>query len=201
MMVLVAVASVTLVVAPPTYRTPASACAVAAAIHPFVGVAVLGSLVFVTRLRSISRARRRSIDVRTESLLAVDLVALGVHAGVAFDDAVRTAALHVDTAVGSTLDRIRRTFGAGFETEAEDQSPLVSMFRLAKASAVSGAPLANDLRRLVEVEEQRDDAAREERLQRLPVKMLFPLAFLILPGFVLVAVVPAVAGGVARLSL
>jgi pilus assembly protein TadC len=75
------------------------------------------------------------------------------------------------------------------------------MFFLAQASASSGAPLADELRRLSDHYRSLELTAERERLERLPVKMLFPLAFLILPGFLLVAVVPAVAGGLAKLTL
>ena len=47
-----------------------------------------------------------------------------------------------------------------------------------------------------------DEAAAErEKIERLPVKLLFPLAFLILPGFILVAVVPSIISGISELSL
>jgi hypothetical protein len=39
-----------------------------------------------------------------------------------------------------------------------------------------------------------------ERARRLPVRLLLPLALLILPGFVLLAVGPAVLQGLARLG-
>jgi pilus assembly protein TadC len=75
------------------------------------------------------------------------------------------------------------------------------MIRIARSAEASGAALAGQLGALAESELASDEAATEERLARLPIKMLFPLALLILPGFLLVAVAPAVISGIARLGL
>jgi tight adherence protein C len=54
-----------------------------------------------------------------------------------------------------------------------------------------GAPLAEQLRRLARDVRHERHAMAEERARRAPVLMLFPLVFLILPAFVLAAVIPA----------
>jgi tight adherence protein C len=55
-----------------------------------------------------------------------------------------------------------------------------------------GSPVAERLRGLArEVRAERRDR-EEERARRAPVAMLFPLVFLILPAFVLAAVVPTI---------
>jgi tight adherence protein C len=55
-----------------------------------------------------------------------------------------------------------------------------------------GTPVAEHLRELARGVRAARRAMEEERARRAPVFMLFPLVFLILPAFVLVAVVPAV---------
>jgi tight adherence protein C len=55
-----------------------------------------------------------------------------------------------------------------------------------------GTPVSDHLRRLAREVRAERRAAAEERARRVPVLMLFPLVFLILPAFVLAAVVPAV---------
>lgn len=55
-----------------------------------------------------------------------------------------------------------------------------------------GAPVAARLRHLAREVRTERRLAQEERARRAPVAMLFPLVFLILPAFVLAAVVPAV---------
>jgi pilus assembly protein TadC len=75
------------------------------------------------------------------------------------------------------------------------------MFGIAVDSEVSGAAAVEQLGAVADQERRELEAALDRRLQRLPVAMLFPLALLILPGFLLVAVVPAVVGGIARLGI
>jgi pilus assembly protein TadC len=75
------------------------------------------------------------------------------------------------------------------------------MLRLAHASESSGAKVADQLVSLAENELSLDEASTNERLARLPIKMLFPLALLILPGFLLVTVAPAVVSGISKLGL
>jgi tight adherence protein C len=55
-----------------------------------------------------------------------------------------------------------------------------------------GTPVSDHLRGLARQVRAERRAADEERARRAPVLMLFPLVFLILPAFVLAAVVPAV---------
>ncbi len=54
-----------------------------------------------------------------------------------------------------------------------------------------GAPISERLRELAADVRSERRMRREERARRAPVQMLFPLVFLILPSFVLGAVVPA----------
>jgi tight adherence protein C len=55
-----------------------------------------------------------------------------------------------------------------------------------------GAPIGDRLVMLADEVRSERRARREERARRAPVQMLFPLVFLILPAFVLAAVVPAI---------
>jgi pilus assembly protein TadC len=66
------------------------------------------------------------------------------------------------------------------------------------ASDRLGAPAAPALTRLAQ--EVRADLRRraEARARTLPVKLLFPLVFLVLPAFGLLTVVPALLGALAR---
>jgi pilus assembly protein TadC len=62
-------------------------------------------------------------------------------------------------------------------------------------------PLAGTLNAVAADRRRAAAAASRERLAKLPVKMLFPLAFLILPGFVLLTVVPPLMSGLSRLGV
>lgn len=174
--------------------------AVASGVHPALGVAVVGCVVGLERTARISRSRTAVAKARAERLVAIELVGHGVSAGVSFDHAIEAASSFVADEVADELRRCLRLSRSGWRPQ-RDASPIEVMFSYAQASAMSGAPLAGDLAILRERERAIDETARRERLERIPVKMLFPLAFLILPGFLLVAVVPAVAGGLAKLTL
>ncbi|HEY7283530.1 MAG TPA: type II secretion system F family protein, partial [Actinomycetota bacterium] len=53
-----------------------------------------------------------------------------------------------------------------------------------------GTPLAESLRRRADEVREARRAAAAERARKAPVKMLFPLVFMILPAFLLLTVVP-----------
>ncbi|MEZ5176300.1 MAG: hypothetical protein R2823_08865 [Acidimicrobiia bacterium] len=181
------------------YRTIVIPSIAVAGIHPALGLAWGASHLAVVRSRRIGSIRAAARDERCEQLLAIDLVASGVEAGVAFTNAVETAIAHLHDPVAGDLAR-RLRFTNRRIPEHRDDGPIDAMFDAAEVSSVTGGALANDLRELHRTEIERDDTAVEERLQRLPVKMLFPLALLILPGFLLTTVVPAVVAGVSRLA-
>lgn len=169
-------------------------------INPLLGLAVGAAILAVVRIRRITRVRGERSEFRSEEILATDLVASGVESGVSFDEAVSVAAGFVSAPVASEMRGMARI--AHRTTVVDGDGSLVDeMFRLSRRSSATGAPLAPGLRSLSEAERAKDAADRLERLERLPVKLLFPLAFLILPGFLLVAVAPALVSGISKLSL
>lgn len=200
MLIGAAIATVWFLVVRGPHPIAVGAAALATGIHPALGAAVGGCALFGRRIKRISQLRRAAADYRTDQIVAVDLVAHGVAAGVSFDQAASTAASFVSPDVGAQIERYLRMWRTGW-TAGRDRSPVESMFFLAQKSASSGAPLADQLLDLSGHHYAVRDTEHRERLERLPVKMLFPLAFLILPGFLLVAVVPAVAGGLMKLTL
>jgi tight adherence protein C len=68
-------------------------------------------------------------------------------------------------------------------------------------SSRTGAPLVRSLDVLASSLRQERTRDARERLAKLPIKLLFPLALLILPGFVLMTVGPAVLSGLSRIGL
>lgn len=173
---------------------------IAFGLSPFLGMIVAAALVGGTHLRRLAAGRAGVSDQRSEELLAADLVASGVEAGVSFDEAVSVASGFVSAPVAADLQGMARTAHRSRVTDDTD-SVVAEMFRLSRRSADTGAPLASGLRSLSKAERAQDEAERMEQLERLPVKLLFPLAFLILPGFLLVAVAPALVSGISKLSL
>ena len=160
------------------------------------GAVVVGT---VAARRLAGRARQRERDAAAE-LLAVDLIALGVSGGLSLPQAVEVAASTVTGGPHHRLRALQRRFAAGSTAPVGD-GPFAEVVRLAERSAASGASLGPGLRAVAESLRSERAAADRARLARLPVRLLFPLALLILPGFILLAVGPTVLSGLSRLSL
>jgi tight adherence protein C len=101
--------------------------------------------------------------------------------------------------LAEVLAAVRRDVALGtpwrlaLEAEA-DRTGIVELRRLARTMHTAerlGSPIAERLKDLASQVRSERRARREERARRAPIQMLFPLVFLILPAFVLAAVVPA----------
>jgi Type II secretion system (T2SS), protein F len=164
--------------------------------------AIAGAAGVVT-VRSALQLRRRTAtrgDEASDELLAIEAVGLAVAGGASFEGAATLGAERIGGAVGADIERAIRATRSSVAT-GFDHPAVESMFGTAETSRATGAPLAASLAALAaDLREERSAVVRR-RLARLPVRLLFPLALLILPGFVLMVVTPAVVGGLSRLSL
>jgi tight adherence protein C len=90
----------------------------------------------------------------------------------------------------------RVDLGARWRPELHDLSERLDLVDLRRAvMAMSrteslGTPLAESLRRRADEVREARRAHAAERARKAPVKMLFPLVFMILPAFLLLTVVP-----------
>jgi tight adherence protein C len=150
------------------------------------------------RLARRGAALRRRVAHEVPNLL--DLLAVCVTAGLSPSLALERAIKTTRGPLHDALARARREVALGGSwkgavRDAADRLDVRDLRRLALALERGqrlGAPLAEQLRRLArDVRHERRSLA-EERARRAPVLMLFPLVFLILPAFVLAAVIPAV---------
>ncbi|HEV8682647.1 MAG TPA: type II secretion system F family protein [Actinomycetota bacterium] len=151
---------------------------------------------FLLARRAAALRRRVAHDIPN----LLDLVSICVTAGLSPPIALERAAESTRGPLRDWLERARRevALGGSWRTAlrgAADRLDLQDMRRLALALERGqrlGAPLADQLRRLAREVRNERRARAEERARRAPVLMLFPLVFLILPAFVLAAVIPAV---------
>lgn len=157
----------------------------------------LGGIVGAIRERFRTKADRSGLAAEVPSLL--DLLAVSVTAGLSPRLALERVPDLVSGSMGETLEAVRREAALGTPWRlaleaAGNRTGIDELRRLALAldrAERLGSPIAERLRDLaVEVRLERR-TRREERARRAPVQMLFPLVFLILPAFVLSAVVPA----------
>jgi len=128
-----------------------------------------------------------------------DLLAVSVTAGLSPRLALERAPDVLGGRLGAALADVRRdvSLGSPWHIALESAGAAAGVAELRRLAVTLqraerlGSPIAERLRDLAaEVRDERR-ARREERARRAPVQMLFPLVFLILPAFVMAAVVPA----------
>jgi len=144
-------------------------------------------------LGRLTRARR-PLRASSDEVLLAELTALGLSAGLSFSAAVEAAADHVSEETGQSIRRTLRSQRVGSDTGAP-------LFALADRALFTGAPLLASIEGYARSLRSDERSAATERARRLPVKLLFPLALLILPGFLLLTIGPAFLAGIARLGL
>ncbi len=104
----------------------------------------------------------------------------------------------VNDEVAAVLAQVRIDGSAVLATADGMAAPL---YRALGRAALSGAPLLEPIGRLTDHLHRDLAAAREQAARRLPILMLFPLTLLILPGFVLLTVAPALLETFGRLQI
>jgi hypothetical protein len=139
--------------------------------------------------------RRLPRPTHSGGALLAELTALGLSAGMSFTAAVQAASSHVSEETGRKVARVLRT------GERPDDETVAPLFALADRAVVTGAPLLASIEGHASTMRREERSAAVERTRRLPVKLVFPLALLILPGFLLLTVGPAVLAGIDRLGL
>lgn len=150
------------------------------------------------------RRRRERLDA--DVLHVVDLLSAAVSAG-----ASPAHALHEVTALSQ--DVTRETLGhwsrrlrwgsdpGGVWADMARHEQLGPLGQVLLRSAVSGAPVAEALVRLAEDERARHRGAVEARVRQIEARAAAPLGLCLLPAFVLLGIVPLVAGAVTGLVL
>jgi pilus assembly protein TadC len=151
------------------------------------------------RVRAAERALQRELPA------VLDLLAVAVGAGCTPYQAVEVAARWAPPAIGARFDAVMRAcelgarFDAALARAVRDAPPLRPVADALLASDRLGAPVAPALNRLAAEERAALRRRADAHARRVPVRLLFPLVFLVLPAFVLLTLVPGLASGLARL--
>ena len=173
--------------------TIVSAVVLAWSVDPLFGAA--GTAVLAGRFLLGRRPVIRNHDA--DDALLADLTVLGLSAGLTFPAAAGAAAATID---GDSSTRLRRALRLRGTVDAGTEGDPALMI-VARRALSTGAPLipavSGHAARLRDEERSRQLSAA----RRLPVKLLFPLALLILPGFLVLTIGPAVLGSLERLGL
>jgi hypothetical protein len=151
------------------------------------------------------RAARVDESMVRELPVAIDLLGVAVGAGCTPYLAVEAAARWAPPIVAGSLDAVVRAcaLGVGFVDAWHDAAvrhpQLAPLADALSTGDRSGAPVGPALARLAAEERAAVRRRVESQARRVPVRLLFPLVFLVLPAFVLLTVVPGLAAGLARL--
>ncbi len=161
------------------------------------GITLLGF--YVPNIVLYQSAYNRSDQIRKDLPDALDLLTISVEAGLAFDAAVSQVARNTDGPLADEFFRVLQEMQIGMgrtdamralgdRTDVEELQGFVTSMVQADAF---GIPIANVLR--VQAKEMRVKRSQraEEQAQKVPVKILFPLIFCILPALFVVVLGPA----------
>jgi tight adherence protein C len=148
------------------------------------------------------RSRRRLTEVDRELPELIDLLIVTVEAGLGFSGSLRVSAERFRGALGEELRLTLQEQNMGLSTEeslrnllARCETPAMRSFvRSIVQGETLGVSIGQIMRNLaVEMRKRRRQGA-EERAQRAPIKILFPLIFLIFPAMFVILLAPAVFG-------
>jgi tight adherence protein C len=146
------------------------------------------------------RARDRSATVDYELPNLIDLLVVTVEAGLGFSGSIQLAAERFSGPLGDELRLTLQEQSMGLSTNEalrnllnRCDTPLMRSFvRSVLQGETLGVSIGQIMRDLaVEMRKRRRQAA-EERAQKAPIKLLFPLVFLIFPAMFVVLLGPAV---------
>jgi tight adherence protein C len=166
----------------------------------FVGLVIavacgwMGPMVLVRR-----RARKRLEEIDDEMPELIDLLVTTVEAGVAFSGSLRLAAERLGGPLGQELRLAMQEQEMGLATDDAltnmlgrvDTPAMRSFVRSILQGETLGVSIGKIMRDLaIEMRKRRRQTA-EERVQKAPTKMIFPLVFLIFPAMFVVLLGPA----------
>jgi tight adherence protein C len=161
-----------------------------------IGVIVLGWMLPVIYVDRTARKRREQIEKDLPDL--IDLVVVTLEAGLSFPQSLRLAATKIKEPLASEVRLTLQEQNMGLTlVEALDHfltridTPGVRMFARSVAQGETMGVSTGQIMRNLAIElRKRRRAYAEERAQKAPVKMLFPIAFLIMPALFIVLLVP-----------
>jgi Flp pilus assembly protein TadB len=170
-----------------------------------------GALVGVACVRVLSRLEPRAVRLRRARILAelpiaIDLLGACLRGGGAWHESVEAVADAVGGPLGADLARVAARIRLGADPAEEwlsltSDPTLAPLGRAAARAATGGAPLAATLARLARDQRRTARAAASARARTAGVRAVAPLGLCFLPAFVLLGIVPAVAGIAANVLL
>lgn len=165
-----------------------------------VVLAPVGVLVGYRMPRTVlmARSRRRKDEMAAALPDAVDLLAVCTHAGLNLSLSLKRVAARAPGPMGREIGRAVEEMELGVpRSEALEKlaarnglPELESLVRVLLNSERFGTQISDSLENFSADVRSRRKRSAEEQARKAPVKILFPLVFLILPAFVLLSVIP-----------
>jgi tight adherence protein C len=158
---------------------------------------ISGWVVPMTVLRKRSERRFEQIEYELPEL--VDLLVVNVEAGLGFNGAMQTSARRLGGPLGDELRLTLQEQRMGLSTKealsnmlGRCETPSMRSFvRSVLQGETLGVSIGTIMRNLAIDMRKRRRQAAEERAQKAPIKILFPLVFLIFPALFVVLLFPA----------
>lgn len=150
------------------------------------------------------RTRRDDAAIAVELPVAIDILGVAVGAGCTPYLAVEVAARWSPPRLAAGLATVPRacalgdSFAGALDAMAASTPRLHPLTDALLASDRLGAPVGDALARLAAEERSALRRRAEAAARTVPVRLLFPLVFLVLPAFGLLTVVPTLVNGLAR---
>jgi len=147
-----------------------------------------------------SKARRRKVDIDMQLPELIDLLVVTVEAGLGFTGSLRVASDRTGGPLGQELRLTLQEQTMGLATnealanmlERVETPGLRSFIRSVLQGETLGVSIGQILRNVAVEMRKRRRALAEERAQKAPIKILFPLVFMIFPAIFLIILAPAI---------
>jgi tight adherence protein C len=164
----------------------------------FLFAAVGGWIAPMRIVKARGRTRLEQVDHELPEL--IDLLVATVEAGLGFNGSLQLAANRLGGALGEELRLTLQEQSLGLSSNealrnmlARCETPAMRSFvRAVLQGETLGVSIGQIMRNLAGEMRKRRRASAEERAQRAPVKILFPLIFLIFPAMFVILLGPAV---------
>ena len=165
---------------------------------------VTGVVVAITCAWLFARLEPRAVRERRARLVgdlpvAIDLLAACLRGGSSWAESVDAVATALGGPVGTELHGVAARIRLGADPAATwlalaDEPALAALARTAARASESGSALAATLARLAEDQRRTARAEATARARAAGVRAVAPLGLCFLPAFVLIGIVPAIAG-------
>lgn len=185
-------------------RTAAVGCSLLVALlAPLLAIPIglaAGGVVLARKLRARAE-RARMVDEEAAAL--AELTVIGLTGGLGIQTSLEIAARSVGGTVQAEVAALLRQARVGGLALTMGGAGGIGrdLYRAIGRAVATGSSLGETVTRIAHEANAEVVAARMQGVRRLPVMMLFPLTLLILPGFLLLTIAPALLAAFSRLEI